>query len=283
MAAFFGSFIFAFLLIFKPFELDHLPSSRMLFIAFIYGLITFSCVFAATYLGPKIFPETFREPTWTAGKQIVFTGIVIFLVGLGNYLVSPWLVHTSLHWGQALWFQGITLAIGLLPVSIFILFQQNRLLKRFSREAAVLEQKLQEKQETDLPVAEEEKFLQSRLVFTSDYANEKLELYPDDLYFITAASNYIKIFHFQKGKLVYSILRSTLRMAEEILVAFPNFFKCHRAYIVNLDKVEHVEGNAQGYKIRIDGYEEPIPVSRNLSNEFSDKLLAFRSHVPHMA
>jgi hypothetical protein len=38
-----------------------------------------------------------------------------------------------------------------------------------------------------------------------------------------------------------------------------------------------VEGNAQGYKIKIDGHDELIPVSRNLNNEFSDKLLAFRN------
>ncbi len=80
----------------------------------------------------------------------------------------------------------------------------------------------------------------------------------------------------KKAAVVYSLVRSTLKRAEEILITHPNFFKCHRAFIVNLDKVVHVEGNAQGYKIKLDGYDELIPVSRNLNGEFSDKLLAFR-------
>jgi len=112
-----------------------------------------------------------------------------------------------------------------------------------------------------------------------DYQNEKVEVYVDDLHLVTSASNYIKVFHLQKEQLVYSIIRSTLKKAEETLLEHPNFFKCHRAYIINLDKVVHVEGNAQGYKVRVAGHEELVPVSRNLNGEFSDKLLAFRKGV----
>jgi hypothetical protein len=38
-----------------------------------------------------------------------------------------------------------------------------------------------------------------------------------------------------------------------------------------------VEGNAQGYKITLEGIEEPVPISRNFSAEFSDRLLAMRT------
>jgi DNA-binding LytR/AlgR family response regulator len=71
----------------------------------------------------------------------------------------------------------------------------------------------------------------------------------------------------------------TMKKAEEALEAWPGFFRCHRAYIVNLDKVQHVEGNAQGYRLRFPDVEEPVPVSRNLNSEFSDKLLAIRNNA----
>ena len=77
----------------------------------------------------------------------------------------------------------------------------------------------------------------------------------------------------------YLILRSTLKKAEETLRPFPCFFKSHRAYIINLDKVIHVQGNAQGYKIRLQELEELVPVSRNMNTEFSDKLLAWRTSI----
>ncbi|MFN2440362.1 MAG: LytR/AlgR family response regulator transcription factor [Chitinophagaceae bacterium] len=277
MAAFFGSFIFGFLMIFQPFELDQFTSQRLLIIALAYGLITFSCVLAATTVLPFFFPEIFNESAWTTGKQILFTAGVIFFVGLINYLISPLLVDTRLDFYNAIWFQGITLSIGLLPVSLFILLKQNRLLKKFSRQAEQIEQKLHEKQEVNESIDSKlNNILSNKISLIGEYQNEIVEIYPDDLYVVTSASNYIKIFHLQKEKLVYSIIRSTLKKAEEIILEHPNFFKCHRAFIINLDKVVHVEGNAQGYKVRIDNHDELIPVSRNLNSEFSDKLLAFR-------
>lgn len=280
MAAFFGIFIFVFLMIFKPFDLDHYPAQRLILIALGYGGITFTCVFLATTIFPICLPSSFNELSWTTGRQIIFTAGVIFFVGLVNYLVSPLLVDTTLELKSLIWFQGITLAIGILPVSIFILLRQNLLLKKFSGQAELIEKKLQERHDTNNgTIPEPEKKSVNRFSFVGDYQNERVELFPDDLYVVTSASNYIKLFHLQKEQLVYSMIRSTLKKAEETVLSEPNFFKCHRAYIINLDKVVHVEGNAQGYKVRIEGYEELIPVSRNLNTEFSDKLLAFRKQL----
>jgi LytTr DNA-binding domain len=278
MAAFFGIFIFAFLMIFKPFELDEFPTQRLALIAGVYGAVTFTCVFLATTIFPICLPTSFTESAWTTGRQILFTAGVIFFVGLMNYLVSPLIVDTSLSLRDAIWFQGITMAIGIIPVSIFILLRQNLLLKKFSGQAELIEKKLQEKHEGNgsTPQQNRKPSPSDKIVLLGDYQNEKIEVYPDDLYVVTSASNYIKVFHLQKESLVYSIIRSTLKKAEETVLAHPDFFKCHRAYIINLDKVVHVEGNAQGYKVRINGYDELVPVSRNLNTEFSDKLLAYR-------
>ena len=278
MAAFFGIFIFAFLMIFKPFDLDFFPTGRLIVISASYGLITFTCVFVSTILFPICLPGSFSESRWTTGRQIIFTAVVIFFVGLINYLVSPLLVDSTLNLANAIWFQGITVAIGLIPVSIFIFLRQNRLLQKFSHQADLIEKKLKEKQEAgeNAPLTFR-KPESNKITLLGDYQDEKIEVYIDDLHMVTSASNYIKVFHLQKDSLVYSIIRSTLKKAEETLLAHPNFFKCHRAYIINLDKVVHVEGNAQGYKLRVQGHDELIPVSRNLNAEFSDKLLAFRN------
>ena len=293
-SAFFGLFVFIFLLFFKPFNLDIFSFYKLLWVSFVYGVITFTCVFTATTALPAFFPSTFNENTWTTGKHILFTISIIFFVGLANYLFSPLLVDSSWSFSNAIWFQGITLAIAVMPISIFILFRQNRLLKKFSQQAEILDKQLHANRDNtnydntndangdnsftgsdDIKTANNAN-VSNRIVLSGDYHNEKLEVYTDDLYIITSASNYIKLFHLQKEKLVFSIIRSTLKKAETIVLDHPNFFKCHRAFIINLDKVIHVEGNAQGYKVRIEGHDELIPVSRNLNNEFSDKLLAFR-------
>lgn len=282
MAAFYGVFIFVFLIVFKPFQLDDLNWDRLLLITFIYGAVTFTCVLAPTALLPLIFPNYFNEKSWTTGKQIFLIAVVFFLVGIVNYLVSPLIVNTKWNITDAIWFQGITLAVGLLPVSIFILLQQNRLVKKFSAEAELIEEKLFQKNQFLKEVSEEpvQQNTFNKVILVGDYQNEKLELFADDLHFINSASNYIKVYYMHKGKLIYSMIRSTLKKTEEALAGHARFYKCHRAFIINLDKVVHVEGNAQGYKIKIEGCDDLLPVSRNQNSEFSDKLLSFRKNAP---
>ena len=275
VAAFFGLFIFVFLIIFAPFELDKYPTRKLIGIALGYGFITTICIFVTSSIFPLFFPAFFNESSWTTGKQILITGVIVFIVGLSNYLVSPLFVNSKWNLQSALWYQGITLAIALLPVTVYILSKQNRLLRKFSQQAEKIEEKLQQNIE-EKGKQEIKGNITQNLVLHGDYQNERIEVSVDDLFLVSSASNYIKVFHLQKTSLVHSIIRSTIRKAEESLSTYPNFFKCHRAFIVNLDKVVHIEGNAQGYRIKIDGYDELIPVSRNLSSEFSDKLLAFR-------
>ena len=293
----FGVFVFIFLLVFKPFGLVALPRNWLWVVSISYGGITFTCIFLTLRVLPFLFPSFFNEDKWTTGKQIVHTIAIIVLVGFVNYLVSPLLVDTNYSLRDMLWFQGITLAIALLPVSIYTLWKQNSLLKKFEHQAVELEKKLKEKLDADrvqetVTVHSEKKTEFPIIELTGDYQGEKIMLQPEDLYFIVAANNYIKVYFTKNIRLPgkdgneavqvkpsYSIIRMTMKKAEGALEAWPGFFRCHRAYIINLDKVEHVEGNAQGYKVRLSHTEEPIPVSRNLNNEFSDKLLAIRNNA----
>lgn len=276
-AAFFGIFVFLFLYLFQPFHLNELSDRRLLFIVGVFGGITFTSVLLSHVLLPPLFPSFFNEKEWTTGRQILITLIVVMFVGLANYVFALLLFNGRLNWKDALWYQGVTLAIAALPVVIYLLIRQNILLRKFSEQAQDLEKKLQEKQEKKTEVDIQPMIVVEGMIeLKGDYQNEQLRLMPDDVCLVVAASNYIKIYHQQNGKIIYSILRSTLKKAEESLMQHSCFFKCHRAFIINLDKVLHIEGNAQGYKLRIDGYDEPVPVSRNLNSEFSDKLLAFR-------
>jgi DNA-binding LytR/AlgR family response regulator len=281
-ALIFGIFVAVFLLVFKPFDLDTLPDARLVFVCGIYGLTTFTCILCAGLILPALFPSFFNEETWTTGKQIILVAGIVVLIGLANFSISPFIVESSLTLRSLLWFQGITVLVSLLPITMYTLYRQNRLLKKFELQASVLEKKLQEKldpvkKEEPLPPFPEKKNEFPTIELTGDYQGEKLVLPPGDLYYIAAANNYIKVYFIKKGTVTYSIIRMTMKKAEEALMPWPDFYRCHRAYIVNLDKVKHVEGNAQGYKLRLADVEEAIPVSRNLNSEFADKLLALRN------
>ena len=42
----------------------------------------------------------------------------------------------------------------------------------------------------------------------------------------------------------------------------PFIVRCHRAFLVNLHQVVKVDGNSQGYRLRLEGCTEEVPVSR---------------------
>jgi LytTr DNA-binding domain len=275
----FGAFISIFLLVFRPFELDKIPINLLVKSSIVFGLVTFGCIFVSNFILNFFFPQIFSEEKWTTGKQIINMGAIVILVGLVNYLLSPLLFDTKLTWKKVFYFQGIAIAVGLIPIVMYTLYVQNHWLHQFKKEAATLQKKLEEKRGIEHPALQHPPTVSTSndiITFESEHQTEKKTIPASQLYYIEAASNYIKIFFLQKDKLTYSIVRMTMKKATEAVNPYAVFFRCHRAYIVNLDKIEQVEGNAQGYKIKLQGTEDRIPVSRNLNTEFSDRLLAFR-------
>ncbi|MDQ3276691.1 MAG: LytTR family transcriptional regulator, partial [Bacteroidota bacterium] len=115
-----------------------------------------------------------------------------------------------------------------------------------------------------------------------DNQKEELLLAPDDLFFLSSADNYVQVVYRQSGKPTAMLLRSTLKKMEEQLAAYPAFFRCHRMYLVNLQLVTSVSGNAQGLRLHLAGVEEVIPVSRSLTETVKEKLHHL-SHSPQNA
>ena len=56
------------------------------------------------------------------------------------------------------------------------------------------------------------------------------------------------------------------QMEEQLLL--PDFFQCHRSYIININKIESIElGVNNNYLLRLEGVSAVIPVSRNRKEE----------------
>ena len=101
-----------------------------------------------------------------------------------------------------------------------------------------------------------------RTILPSDNKTEQLTLAPEDILCIEAADNYVTVFHLENSALKKTVLRSTLKAQEECLSDFPDFFRAHKSYLVNARHIARVSGNAQGYRLHLDGMEETVPVSR---------------------
>lgn len=72
----------------------------------------------------------------------------------------------------------------------------------------------------------------------------------------------------------YSVYRSDLSLHElEDKLSAHNFFRCHRGYLVNLDKIKEVSPwFSGGYVLKLDGFSPEVPVSRKQVKEFRERV-----------
>jgi len=113
----------------------------------------------------------------------------------------------------------------------------------------------------------------NRVVLNSDNLRESLTVPPTSLRYMTAADNYVQVYYLNtEGVLVQHLLRSTLKRVASELDGICSFFRCHRAFIVNLEQVEQVFGNAQGYRLKLRNVPDPIPVSRRFQGKLAEQM-----------
>lgn len=260
--------VFLILVLLQPFGFDELPRPTRILHAALYALVTFISTSLNTFLLPRLLPAVYREEKWTVGKELLHMCWHLVPIAIGNLLLTHWLYGVSLSWQNGFTFLWITFVVGIFPLWLNILLKQQLLLKKYQAGATRLDEQLNQPESprqvtTHLPAT---------IVFVSENGKEQFTIAPADILYITSADNYIQIHFIRDNKPGSHLLRNTLRKAEEALAAFPQFFRCHRAYIVNLQAVEHVSGNAQGYKLHLKNVEELIPVSRNLNARIAERV-----------
>lgn len=86
----------------------------------------------------------------------------------------------------------------------------------------------------------------------------KLSLSPENLYYIESDDNYIKVWYSDnKGEIKQYMLRCRLKTVEESFKG-SGLVRCHRKYIVNINKVKVLRKETDGYVLDLDN--EAIPV-----------------------
>ena len=100
------------------------------------------------------------------------------------------------------------------------------------------------------------------VLFTSDNSTENLSLPTSEIVFIKSADNYVEVAYTEGDALKKQLLRNTLKRIEEQLKPYPDFIRCHRICIVNALYIEKLENENQNYWIKLKGYPEKLPVSR---------------------
>ncbi|MFA5299304.1 MAG: LytTR family DNA-binding domain-containing protein [Lutibacter sp.] len=250
------SFLFTYL--FEPFtmnETEHKISS--LWIIMLHAFIPIPIALCYLFLLNKNVKDTSR---WTLGKEFLHLSLILLLIGLADFLLRDFIYTNPDNWSlRYLWEEirntflvGSLLLIILLPLNLErLLYKHLSFLKK-------------------LPTQPSTTTISNSVHITTPIVGEQFELNMEKFLFAKVESNYIEIACSSVNGFQKLLKRMTLKEFEEQLSSFSYVFKVHRSYLVNLQAVESIMGNAQGYALRLKNYPEgTIPVSRSTIQEFN--------------
>lgn len=242
---------------------------------FLFGGVTFVVLFLNVIILPRIFPRTFDVLHWTLGKYILLTTFHLILIGVASTLIDIFYICPEKSVLENIIGANQQVALtGAIPITIIFLFLKNTMLKENLKNALIANQELEKiknlKKDAVVKVHHNH-----ALTIHSD-TSETLSLHLPDLLFIEADDNYSTVFWKNGHGIQKKLLRVNLKNIEnQINNAYA--IRCHRSYIINVNAISNISGNANGYKLQILDTDFFIPVSRPKGREVIEKIQQIRN------
>jgi DNA-binding LytR/AlgR family response regulator len=111
---------------------------------------------------------------------------------------------------------------------------------------------------------------------SSQLKKEDLSFYPNQFIYCAADGNYVVFHLIINEKYIKKMIRNSINNIEQQLIRMPSILRIHRAFIVNLKMVESKRGNTMGYQLKFNNIDGEVPVSRNNTKNFDQKIRQFR-------
>jgi hypothetical protein len=241
--------VFAFLWLFQPFNISLLPVKMKYYLIVGLGLVTFLSLSVNLLLLPSLFQKQLTSSNWNIIKEIVWNLWVLSTILVGYFFYTHALGVMKFNFNTVI----EIVVLGSVPITILIVFNQDKMLRSHLRLADELNKKLQENKSIH------EKIVQ----FTSDYQKDSLAIKVNSLLFIRSANNYIEVFWQEGYDVKNQMVRCSMSNAEAIVKDEKFIFKCHRSYMININHIKRFEGNSQGYKLFLTNVAVAIPVAKS--------------------
>ncbi len=263
-------------------------------------LILFTAIFALLFI--NIF-QPFNSRGWypniTDFKYFFFSSLII-LTGMLVVVISRLIMlaytkkHELFYWQYAIYIIAEIVAMSLFftlfakffprneaePRDILDIFEQSAkntawvLLLPYSISWLYFSWREKNRLLENISKTEPETEVQKRnvIAFADEKGDLKISIAIENLLYIDSADNYATIHYMNKSKLSHYLIRNTLKWMEENLTNDRSLVRCHRSYIVNLDKVKVLRKTKEGIFLEMDALNTPdIPVSKTYYEKVMQK------------
>lgn len=246
-----AAFAFFFVMIYKPFNVEHWAEvSRFVFAACVLGIVLLGMSIAA--ISRVIMCYYAKKHRITYLQYIAWVGVELVLMSVAFTICST-LTGVQLDIAEAFEKSLLNTSLILLipyiiSITAFTLQDRNSRLRQIEDD---YDKAMQERAST-----------KSIIPFYDERGELQLSVTKENLLYVESADNYIYIWY-MKGNLPKKLmLRNTLKRTAELL-ADTNVMRCHRGYMVNMEQVKVLRREKEGFylELGVEGVKD-IPVSK---------------------
>jgi len=207
-----------------------------------------------------------EHETWTFFKELLFDIIILFGISISAYFAGFVIEEPSSRWNLPTFLDSFqrALFLGVIPIFLFTLLNIRYLFNPLIFQDYTTSSK------------ENEKETETLINITSKAKKEELSFYADQFIYAESRGNYIVFHLLVKDKTHTVTIRNSMSNIEQQFIKIPWFMRIHRAYIVNLKKVESKNGNTLGYRLKLTGNSDIVPVSRQNTSKFDQLIKLYR-------
>jgi DNA-binding LytR/AlgR family response regulator len=260
-----GLVVFFVLIIFKPtLFFDPIPQYTLANCAF-FGLIAFLVSIIHTNVLPRIFTSFFNSNKWTIGKELAFQASIVIGISITNYLAYIIVFQSEISFKVDSFIQMLlsSLVLAFIPLMIVTIILQRYHFNKMIKESSELKDVISTLTSPTINP--------SKVTINGEGKNEELKVIANQIIYIESSANYCDICYLEGEEVKKSIFRISLTTIQSVLIEYPSFIKTHRSYIVNINHIMDVKGNAQGYRLTLNHINDTtIPVSRSNVNKLND-------------
>ena len=264
-----ATLVLLFFLLFQPFGFRDKDLGLKLVIYPIYTIIAFLYATSRFYVIRKIIKQ---KKSWPIKNELL--GLMASMLPLTFiiHLVTHWVTgDMPLNW---FWYFKLLYQISslfLIKAAMEVLYYSNRLadvkIEDLSSQVQVISQQL-----------DRVKKVKSHETVSISLEKGPFEVNRSKLLFIQSVGNYL-VFNLSgtNGQIKKLTKRGRIHQAEKDMEVYPEFFRCHRAFIVNLKQIKQMKGASKNARLVVGHGLDEIPVSRQQFSALKkqlDKIIA---------
>jgi hypothetical protein len=204
---------------------------------------------------------------WTILKEILSIVFILCGNGISIYFIGFLMEVPGDRWNLATFFNSciISFLIGIIPLMFFTATNYRHLfvadiVKNFKPYI------------NNSPLQHSEKFIE----ISSQLKKEELSFSSGQFVYAESDGNYV-VFHLNVDNHIRKkTIRNSIANIEQQLSDIPFYMRTHRAFIVNIKQIVSQKGNTLGYRLKFNGVDTVVPVSRQKTRDFDQLLKQYR-------